>query len=199
MSDKLENTNVSEELLQIISQRLGERDRKLKRMHEMALAKKKRSLNVSVGVIVIAACMLGLFLFVPTSRVSPLDELNIQPNSVTFRSASPEITEINRLVASKKYSDALAKTEKALSQSDKTIMAFEGLNDNSDDEEEMNYEKQMEYYGNSELRWTYIYTLVQCDRNKDAINQLKIYLKRPEYCENVDEAKALLKLLLEKM
>ena len=55
-----------------------------------------------------------------------------------------------------------------------------------------------EQLANSELRWTYIYLLVCTGDRREAIKQLKIYLKQKEFCEHEVEAKRLLKELKKK-
>lgn len=188
------NIEINPELQRLITERLEEHERKLKRLREMEHTRKKREMKRYLSVIAIAASVLSLFVFFPINPSSPLDELNIQPSTMTFRNASPEISEISRLIEGEEYSAAIAKTEKALKASDEKIWLIKDTKELYDDEESL-YEEQMEYTNNSELRWMYIYALVKEGREKDAIKQLKLYLKRPQYCHNIEEAKALLKLL----
>lgn len=188
------NIEINPELQRLITERLEEHERKLKRLREMEHTRKKREMKRYLSVVAIVASVLSLFVFFPINQSSPLDELNIQPSTMTFRNASPEISEISRLIEGEEYSAAIAKTEKALKASDEKIWLIKDTKELYDDEESL-YEEQMEYTNNSELRWMYIYALVKEGREKDAIKQLKLYLKRPQYCHNIEEAKALLKLL----
>lgn len=188
------NIEINPELQRLITERLEEHERKLKRLREMEHTRKKREMKRYLSVVAIAACVLSLFVFFPISQSSPLDELNIQPSTMAFRNASPEISEISRLIEGEEYSAAIAKTEKALKASDEKIWLIKDTKKLYDDEESL-YEEQMEYTNNSELRWMYIYALVNEGREKDAIKQLNLYLKCPQYCHNIEEAKALLKLL----
>lgn len=191
------NIEITPELQKLITERLEEHERKLKRLREMEHIRKKREMTKYLSVVAIAACVLSLFVFFPISQSSPLDELNIQPSTMAFRNASPEMSEISRLIESEDYSTAIAKTEEALKVSDGKIWLIKDTEGLFDDEESI-YEEQMEYTNNSELRWMYIYALVKERREKDAIKQLNLYLKRPKYCHNIEEAKTLLKILKQK-
>lgn len=197
MNDRYENPMISGEIQTLIVQRLGERDRKVRLMDEMKVARRKRHVNRSLAILAAVACLIGVILIVPTTRVSPLEELNIQPSSIVFRGASPEMTEIKRLIDAKNFNEALTITKQELTKSDRELSELNDITLYLDDEE-MDYEEHLEYVHNSELRWTYVYLLIQCEKDKEAIKHLKIYIKRPFCCENLEEAKNLLKYLKEK-
>lgn len=197
MNDRYDSPMISDEIQSLIVQRLGERDRKARRMDEMKVAKNKRLVSRTLTIVAAVACLVGVMFVLPTTEVSPLEELNIQLGSIVSRGASPEMTEIKRLIDAKNYNDALTIAKQELAKSDRELSEWNEITLYSDDEE-MDYEEHFEYVRNSELRWTYIYLLVQCERNKEAIKHLKIYIKRPFCCENLEEAKSLLKFLKEK-
>lgn len=190
LNEKLQEP-VKDELTERITARLAERQRKLERMQEMQ--RPARRINFIGGAIalVAAACIAALVVVAPWKNVSPVDELGITPDLTEYRSAAPEIAEIQRLMEKPDYTAALVKAEKALLRSDKELKVMDGVGFELDDEE-LEYEEQLDRAMNSELRWTYIYLLVKAERNKDAIKELNIYIKNKEYCEHPVEAKQLL-------
>lgn len=198
-----ENVNIqtmepaNDELTQRIANRLGERQRKLQQMEQWEQQSRRPSFRLSALAFVAAACVAALFVFAPWKTVSPVDELGISPNMEEYRSASPELAELQRLMEKPDYKAALLYAEKALAKSDKEVRVMMEVFDVYEDEE-MEYEEQLEREINSQLRWTYIYLLVKNDRNDVAIKQLKLYLKDKAYSEHRDEASALLKKLKKK-
>lgn len=182
---------VNDELTERITARLAERQRKLERMQEMERPARRVKFYGGAVALAVAACIAALVVFAPWKSVSPVDELGISPDLTEFRSAAPDMAEIQTLLDRPDYVSALEKTEAALRHSDMEVREMSDVANYWGDEE-TDYEEEMERVMNSELRWTYIYLLVKNDRNKDAIKELKIYIKNKEYCEHLEEAKQLL-------
>lgn len=188
----------NDELTRMIAQRLGERQRKLKRMQEMERPARRFHLYGGAIALAAAACVALLLVYAPWRTASVLDELSIQqPVMVSFRSASPDLAEISRLMEEPDYEAALAATRKALQHSELGLKEFRDVLYEFGDEE-MEYEEEQERLMNNELRWTYIYLLVNAGHYKEAVKELKIYLKRDKYCEHEEEARALLRELKKK-
>lgn len=188
----------NDELTRMIAKRLGERQRKLKRMQEMERPVHRFRLYGGAIALVAAACVALLLVFAPWRTASVLDDLNIQtPSCEIYRSASPDLAEISRLMEEPDYDAALTATAKALQHSEMELKEFSDVLYEFGDEE-MEYEEEQERLMNNELRWTYIYLLVNAERYKEAVKELKIYLKRDKYCEHEEEAKALLRELKKK-
>lgn len=188
----------------VIIQRLAERRRKMQFMHDMDKKHSSRIiLTRTIPLLVIAACLLVVFLVTPLwrSSTSPLDELGIQPDITAVRAADPAMTEIASLIERQDYSRALTRTKRALENSDYDIKQFTGMwivwEDTSDPEyiEQLRYEEQQLFVANSELRWTYIYLLVRENQTKEACKQLRKYLKDKDYCDHREEAEQLLERL----
>ncbi len=183
---------------ELIVSRLGERQKKLRRMEEMEHQIHRTApimRTVTWATVMAVACLTAFLVVSPLFRssVSPLDELGIeQPTLTAYRAAAEEMAEINRLMERGDYEQALTKTEKALRQSDLAIREIADMADAWPDDESMEYEERLERTNNSELRWTYIYLLVKSDRLKDARRELRRYLKAADYCAHETEAKALL-------
>lgn len=182
---------VCDQLTEAIVARLAERKRKIERMREMEQPSHEIRFVGRVAALAAAACIAALVVFAPWRRVSPVDELGIIPDMTEFRSASPEMTEIQRLLEKSDYAAALAKTEEALQCSDLELKELGNAGMELEDEE-LEYEAQLEHARNSELRWTYIYLLVKAGRNEDAVRALDLYIKDKEFCEHCDEAELLL-------
>lgn len=185
-----------DEITQRIADRLGERQRKMKRMNEMQ-SKPRRVALRGTAVMAIAASVVAAFLLFPQNNtaVSPLDELNIQPGfSEMYRAASPEVAEIEALISDGKFDVALNRVERALHNSDLVLKEC-GLLGEAVDDDELIYAYELEHVCNSELRWTYIFLLVRAQRTEDAIKQVRLYLKSKDYCEHESQARELLKIL----
>lgn len=187
-----------DELTMRITVRLGERKRMLDRMAEMEQSgRRSYKLWAPAASFAVAAGIAALVVFNPFAQtMSPLEELNIQqPTMMEFRSASPSMSEITELMEAEDYAAALEKSEIALRESDRGIKAFSGM-ENLD--EEMAYDMEMGRVENQELRWTYIYLLVHEKKEKEAVKQLKIYLKDKQHSGHREEAEALLRKILKK-
>lgn len=182
---------VCDQLTEVIVARLAERKRKIERMREMEQPSHEIRFVGRAAALAAAACVAAIVMFAPWRRVSPVDELGIIPDMTEFRSASPEMTEIQRLLEKSDYAAALAKTEEALQCSDLELEEL-GNAGMALEDEELEYEAQLERARNSELRWTYIYLLVKAGRNEDAVRALDLYIKDKEYCEHCDDAELLL-------
>lgn len=185
----------------IIIKRLGERQKKIDLMEkwERKDSSKPRTLRTAYMVAAIAACILAVWVIYPfqNKNVKMLEELGITYQQTEFRAASQDMAEISNLIESQKYDDALIKTKDLLNYSDLVIDEFDDLGFQWNDEELM-YSMEEERFENSELRWTYIYLLVCTGKKREAIKQLKIYLKQKEFCGHEIEAKKLLKELRKK-
>lgn len=180
----------------LITERLGERKRKLNRMAEMEreIRAKKNRRNYITRPLLAASILAALFAWpIYRAQMSPLDRLGIQPPATTeYRTANTETAEIALLMENKDYEQALAQTKNALDKSDLAIKELRGVSIDWNNEELM-YEENLERSANSELRWTYIYLLVKLRQNKDAKKQLKRYIKDKQFSEHRTEAIALLK------
>ena len=191
--------NGTDKMTMLISERLGERQKKLKQMEEWERKNNHKSRMHRIYILVsIAAGLLVLLVLSPftSSESSPLDELGITaPTMSEFRAATPELTRINKLIEEENYEDALTLTAKAMSASDMAIYELEGVPEVWGSDEEAAYEDDIERVKNSELRWVYIYLLVKNEDKKTAKKELKKYLKYPQYCEHENEARELLKKL----
>ena len=197
MSEEVFNKQEADGLCRRIIDRLGLRQEKIDRMAEMERAEHRVRLRPMAVILAIAACLVVAFLISPLwrSTLSPLDELGIEaPSTENYRASTPELTEITQLMEAQRYDEALAQAEKALSHSDVKLDELEFASAVSDDDGLL-YEAETERVYNSELRWTYIYLLVRTNKTKEARRQLKLYLKHPQDCEHLDEAKALQKAL----
>ena len=188
-----EDNKVSDEMQQLIVSRLGERQKKIERMQQMERSSKKR-IMFPASIALVAACIIGFIFLIPTSQVSPLDELRIEPTTSVFRGSSAEKDAIVNLVNHKEYEKALEKTQELLHQSDVIITEI-NADINEDMDEESVYEEQQEQIENSDLRWLYIYLLVRNGKNEEAMEQINTYLARPVYAIHGEDAQALLKAL----
>ena len=195
------DTHADDVLSAIIIDRLGERQKKIDRMEEWKRKKsfRPRILRTAYMVAAVAACIFAVWVFYPVQNknMEMLENLGIVYSQTEFRAASQDFAEISNMIESKKYDDALVKTRDLLSQSDLVIDEFDGVGFEWNDEELM-YAMEEEQLANCELRWTYIYLLVCTGERREAIKQLKIYLKQKEFCEHEVEAKRLLKELKKK-
>lgn len=184
----------------MIAERLGERQSKLERMAEMEHSQRRSSTRIRSIVIplAIAACIAAFFVWSPFSgsSVSPWDEMGLaRPELTGYRSATKEITAINKLIEGGDYDHALTKAEDALRRSDGMVEMMADVVALWGDDEGVRYDEQFERNFNSELRWTYIYLLLKTGKNKTARKELKRYLKDAEYCEHEGEARELLEKL----
>lgn len=197
MSEERYNQHEADTLTQQIAGRLALRQQKLDLMEQWQQQGKHttrmRRIYIATAV---AASLAALTIVVPMwwqSTASPLDELGIErPQLTEYRSAESMAAEIDRLIAEENYEQALSKTLKALKQSDLTLSELTYAPELWDDEEEAKYEEAAEKAHNSDLRWTYIYLLVQTGDHKTAKKQLKKYLKDSEHCQHAQEARKLL-------
>ncbi len=196
MDENVFKRETADQLTNRIADRLGERQQKLEQMAEWERTSSKPKVKPLYYFSAIAACVVVVVLLWPASELSPIEELGIDvPTMTEYRAASPDVTRIGELIEKEKYAEALVLTEKVLINSDKVIEELGSIPEMWDNEEEMLYEDELERVKNSELRWTYIYLLVQLGRNKEACKELKTYLKEPQYCEHEEEAKRLLEKL----
>lgn len=178
-----------------IVSRLGERSSKLERMKEWDKAKRKnRRLVYYYTAVSIAACLALVLVVNPFAGGNPIEELGIErPRAEAFRSAIPELADIDRLIDAGKYYEALDVTEAALKESDNKVKVHEKHIAGYD--EELLYEYHAEKMLNAELRWMYIYLLVVAECDRSAVKELKRYLKEDDFCTHRKDAEALLRAL----
>lgn len=179
-----------------IVSRLGERNYKYERIKEWNNAKSRnRRLAYYYTTFTIAACLALFFVVNPFAGGNPIEELGIErPRVAVFRSAIPELEDIDKLIDAGKYYEALDMTEPALKKSDNKIKQHEKHVAGYD--EELLYEYHAEKMLNAELRWMYIYLLVMTECDRSAVKELKRYLKDDEFCTHKSDAEALLKALV---
>lgn len=197
MENERFNRSEADDLDKKIIERLGARQEKLDRMAEMEQTARRAKLRPMAVVMAIAGLVVVAFLLTPLWRttVSPLEELGIgAPAMENYRAATPEANEIAQLIEAKDYTKALTLAEKALSASDVKLEELDYALAAAEDEA-MEYEAEAERAYNSELRWTYIYLLVQTGDRKEAKSQIRKYLKSPFSGEHAQEAEALKKIL----
>lgn len=195
MEEEIFIQNEADVLTQRIVNRLGERQHKLMMMKEWEHSSKVARIRPVYYLAAVAACIVIVLLITPLwkSPASPWDELDIEAPSMTaYRAATPEMTEVAKLMELKKYDLAIVKVEKILEHSDIMVKELRGIG-NLDDEALL-YEEEAEWTKNGELRWTYIYLLLHLEQNAKAKKQLKLYLMNP-FSEHQKEARALLKAL----
>lgn len=188
----------ADELTQRVADRLGLREEKMKQMEqwEKQTSSHRSVYKLFAYVLSVAACIAIAIVIWPSNEPSLIDELGIERPSMTeFRGESSESVMIEQLIEKKNFDEALKMVAESLEKSDVAIEELESISTDWEDEEEMIYNDELERVKNSELRWTYIYLLLQTDDNKQARKELKRYLKTPQYCEHEQEAKELLSRL----
>ncbi|MBQ2969103.1 MAG: hypothetical protein IJE15_01760 [Bacteroidaceae bacterium] len=193
----MQQESPNDELTQRIAQRLGARQQKLQCMEEWERPTRKLSLPRTMAVVSAAACVALILMMAPWKGYSPVDELGIRPDLTEFRSGMPQMTEIQRLLDASEYGEALRLTGQVLLSSDGEI---EGMKAGVNLQDEMaEYEYRVMREVNSELRWTYIYLLVQAGQNEEALQQLERYIGDAEYAHHGEEAAALREKLEKKV
>ncbi len=204
-----ENMNIpQDELTQRIVSRLGERQQKLELMAQWeksgsvdvtpasAQEKHKARIRSLYYITVVAACIAIVLWMVPWGgRQDLISELGIgTPELTAYRAANAETEQIDTLIKDEKYQDALNIVTTALKKSEAELEVLEDFVETQADDESL-YELDAEMQLNSELRWTRIYLLLKLDMKKEARKEVKDYLRYPDYCQHLDEAKALKKTL----
>lgn len=184
---------IEDELTQRIRQRLGERQQKIRRMEEFRRPTPKKVFLYRAMTMSAIACVALLFVINPWKHESVLEKFGAVPNLTEFRSASPGIAEIQRMMEVSDYEAALKMTAEVLKHSDLIKDSLDAVDIGND--EELMYELQLERTVNSELRWTYIYLLLKAERNDDAQRELEVYLKEKDYCSHATEAESILKII----
>ena len=183
----------NDELTQRIASRLGERQQKLQCMQEWDRPVRKFPLSHTLAMLSVAACVTLILMVAPWRGVSPVDELGIRPDLTEFRSGMSQMTEIQHLLETSEYEEALLQIEQMLQSYDTEI---EEMNiETNHQDEAVKYEYYMMCSMASELRWIYIYLLVQTEMNGEALKQLKHYIDDEEYAEHKELAVALLRKL----
>lgn len=181
-----------------IVERLGERNRKLESIAawERKSAKGRYSLYSLYSAVAVAACVALAVMVAPfgNGAGNVIDELGIeQPRFGSLRAASVELAEVERLLDEGLLYEALDMNMALLKESDKEVKAME--NEPLFDDEEWMYEYQALKMYNAELRWNYIYLLVLVDCERDAVKELKKYMRELEYCTHYNDAVRMLRAL----
>lgn len=192
-----ENMNIpQDQLTQRIVSRLGERQQKLEQMAKWEKAQDHKPIKARVRPLyyftAIAACIAILLIVAPwSSSQDIISELGIgTPELTTYRAANEEAERITTLISEEKYEEALSIVSTVLKKSEDELSMMFDFADALGDDESL-YELQAEIQQNNELRWTRIYLLLKLDKKKEARKELKEYLRYPDYCQHLDEAKAL--------
>ena len=195
MEKFIDGKHACDDVERLVVDRLAKRQEKLDRIARWESVAKYR-VRALYAAISAAACIAIVFvtgdLFGGSDGSSVIDELGIQaPHMGVFRSAAPEFMVVENYMAEGEYYKALDVAEAALKKSDKTVKAYE--KEPCWDDEEWEYEYKYERLMNSEMRWAYIYLLVIADCEKDAVKELKKYLKDMDYCQHKGEAESMLR------
>ena len=196
MKTTMKQKTTYDELTCRIAQRLGERQRKLKQMEEWEHHAGASTKRLVMTVLSVAACVTLLWFLTPSNSVSVVDELGIRPDVTEFRSASSELSAIQRMMDASEYEEALTCAQKALNNSDSALLVL--TSEDVSLEEGMEYEIHFERAMNSELRWLYIYLLSKTERYEEALTQLDLYMKDESNAPHIATAKALFKAIEEK-
>ncbi len=195
MDKFLEEKVTADDVQKRIIDRLGSRQGKIERIALWERGKRHnlRTLYVALSAaacIALAVVSTDVFHSGP-GGASVIEQLGIEaPTMAPFRAAMPEVAEIERLMDDGEFYDALDIADAALKKSNKAVKGYEKMEAL---DEETEYEYKYEKLLNSELRWTYIYLLVIADCERDALKELKKYLKDDEFCLHRDEAESMVR------
>lgn len=195
---KSKETLRQDKLDQLIVDRLGERKRKLDCMQKW-----ERNRPVSIGrkwAMGVAACITIAIVIAPfvVPPSSPLDELGIEYSTTVFRAALEETEEIDRLIESERYGEALTYVDKLIEENEEHISQIEVPTEEAETDER-DYEIEMYRAQISELRWIRIYLLTRMKQYKEAEKELHIYLQDKKHCEHSRDAEQLKEALKEKI
>lgn len=197
MEQEKETTIPNDELTALITRRLGERQQKLQMMEQWERpASQKAHIRPLYWVAAVTACLAVVVWLRPWAGSNDyLEELGIEaPAMTTYRGSSSEMAEITSLIKTEQYALALDKVTKELKESDWYLETLYGICEAMGNDEDI-YEYEAEMQQNSELRWTRIFLLLKTGQEKEASKEVKRYLRNPDYCQHLDEAKALKKKL----
>lgn len=186
-----------DQLDRLIIDRLGERKKKLDRMQRW-----ERNRPISIGrkwATGVAACITIAIVTAPfvVPTVSPPDEPEIGYSTTLFRAASEETVEIDRLIESGRYGEALTYVDKLIEENEGYIGQMEVPTEETE-ADEWTYEIELYRARISELRWVRIYLLTRMKRYKEAETELQIYLKETKHGEHSRDAEQLKEALKEK-
>ncbi|MGN1214604.1 MAG: hypothetical protein ACI4TR_06870, partial [Bacteroidaceae bacterium] len=122
----MENTNqiVGNDTMRLITERLGERNRKNELIEFFERRRRQKRVALYGGLsLVAAACVAILIVFMPfgMSGDKMLNELGIVPSVSTFRSASPSMGDIDRLIDSGRYDEAIVMIKDEIEYSETEI------------------------------------------------------------------------------
>ena len=195
MEQEKETIIPNDELTALITRRLGERWQKLEQMKQWEQAgSRKAHLRPLYYVTAVAACLALVVWLKPWASSSDyLEELGIgAPTMTVYRGSTAEMKEVESLIGQEKYEEALEKVTKTLKESDWYLKTLYDMCEAMGNDEDV-YEYEAEMQENSELRWARIYLLLKTGQEKEARKELKTYLRSPDYCQHLEEAKALKK------
>ena len=195
MEQEKETIIPNDELTALITRRLGERWQKLEQMKQWEQAgSRKAHLRPLYYVTAVAACLALVVWLKPWASSSDyLEELGIgAPTMTVYRGSTAEMKEVESLIGQEKYEEALEKVTKTLMESDWYLKTLYDMCEAMGNDEDV-YEYEAEMQENSELRWARIYLLLKTGQEKEARKELKTYLRSPDYCQHLEEAKALKK------
>lgn len=184
-------------LEKIITERLGERQRKVVQMQlweRNGRAKRTRLLSYAA-----AACAAIAILVIPflAPTQSPIDTMGIESTMTEYRAASPAMAEIGSLIETQQFEEALLSIDDQIEEMKDYMFQIAVMTDVMDDDE-MDYEIDLCRATVSELRWTRIYVLARMELYKEAKKEIRVYLKDKKHCEHSDEARQLMASLKEK-
>lgn|GEM_PF-859326 len=184
----------------MIVQGLGRRQDKVNRMAEMERAMNRRSIRMWQAVVPLAAaaCVAAIFVWfqTPADNVTPWDELGLsRPALTAYRTATVGSDDIDKLVETGDYGQALAKTAEALKASDKRVEAAAEAVAACAEDQSLVYALQSERSFASELRWTYIYLLVKTGDHQAAMAEIRRYIHEARHAECMEHAEDAGKLL----
>lgn len=197
MEQEKETIIPNDELTALITRRLGERQQKLQLMEQWERpTSQKARLRPLYWVTAVAACLALVVWLKPWASSSDyLEELGIgAPTMTVYRGSTAEMKEIETLISKEQYGAALEKVTKTLRESDWYLETLYDMCEAMGNDEDV-YEYKAEMLENSELRWTRIFLLLKTGQEKEASKEVKRYLRNPDYCQHLDEAKALKKKL----
>lgn len=179
----------------LIVERLGERDRKIKRIEKWNTYNSGLKTTYAViSVLSVAACLAFVFLvaspWTDNESGDNINDLDISLDRNYFRSADSEMKEVMGSIDKKQYEIAIQQCKELLEQSDIILSQLESNKPNVMDEEQ-EYELEMQKAENEEIRWTYIFLLVKNNEATEALEHLDRYIEGSNRSAHMDEALAL--------
>lgn len=133
------------------------------------------SINRTAVGMAIAACLALVLVVYPYMKtensINLLEQLSIeQPSLADFRAAAPLYAQIDETISQGNYADALPMIEEAMESATAELKRYQ--NDETAEDESLQYELGLIQSQIYELHWLKIYTLVSLGRNDEAKNSL---------------------------